>query len=200
MLVVPADPPPAASHPQPGAAAAPAGDIRHPGVVKPSISDTVAEVIAGVRPLPGPGTDEDEAWRLGWTNKKPVIRAGGGGSASNLKKPAAATPTGPLNPLSVAGEEAGPSSSSAAPIWPRPTVAAVLQPAVLPAPVFGHPPSAAASSASSPAAVSAEEAATPVAAAKAGVSTVSRKPGGAAIRVYLFMDDELATKVQQVRN
>ena len=203
MLVVPDPDPPPAPTSQPASAAAAAPTLPSQGDRDiTSVFETVAEVIAGKRPRPAPGADADEAWRLGWTSRSLSP------SSSSKKQPLPAAPSGPTSdpPIkNVEGEEA--TVSSLPPAWPRQTVAAVMQPAVLPAPVFGPPPPSvpplsvpgthASATPSTPR--PSEVAAKLVAAAKGGIPAVPRNPGGPSMRVYLFMDDELAVKVQQVR-
>ena len=136
--------------------------------------------MAGTLPRPE-GTDDDEAWRMGWTS---------GTERSKGAKGAVAAGTGDDS------VEEGSETTS----WPAPVVAAAIQPAVLPGPIF--PNLVASSAASVPptapmgtavplaaAAVPTAESTAPsrLSAAALDAGVVPRKPGGPAMRVYLFM-------------
>ena len=132
------------------------------------VAAAVAVAVAGVHP----GTDDEEAWRLGWSEKKG-------------KQPSTAVPS-----------EQQDGDGDSPPRWPKPLAAAANLLTLLPSPVFG------AAVPTAPAAAS--DAPSPPPAVKSPSlggqqqQVVPRKPGGPPMRVYLFMDDESAGKVQQV--
>ena len=134
--------------------------------------------MAGSLPRPE-GTDDDEAWRMGWTNKEGTNGKGGvvkGGEVSG-------------------SEDEDSTDTAATTRWPKTVAAAATQPAVLPAPVFGATVGVAAPSAVTPS-IATMPPRLSTAALDAGV--VPRKPGGPAMRVYLFMVRFTSLSVLQV--
>ncbi|GAX74914.1 hypothetical protein CEUSTIGMA_g2360.t1 [Chlamydomonas eustigma] len=161
------------------------------------------------------GPLDDTPWKLGWDAGK-VLTTSLGGISAELDNDI---------PVSAAGQEqVGVDGSSSneyqPPLWPQPAAAAAVQPTSLPSPPAPTTPGAATAGGKKPDAAphheaglpsslglsasaftsySAESSSAPVAAGTGPVTPPqAKRPEGTTFRVYLFMDDGSADKVQQV--